>query len=193
VVVYARNPSKLPKELVPRLEIIEGTLESVDGLTKAIHGVDVILSALGPVVRAGPFHSLNAPLAKAYEQILDIMKAEGVKRLIALGTTSIKDKKHDKFSLTFLALVSGVATFATSAWHDVVECGKVIMNNGEDIEWTIVRVPVLTDAKDNQFVAGYVGDGKTKPWLSRTAYANFVMEEVVKRNWVHQLPLVSSP
>jgi len=195
VVVYARSPGKLPEEIRihERVTIVEGQLDDVQALTRAITGVDAVLSALGPPVLHGPFHHAGAPLAKAYQRILDIMKRRGVRRLIALGTTSIKDPAHDKFSATFFALVTGVMVLASTAYHDVQEFGKAIMNSGEEIDWTIARVPVLTDKHSTEYIAGYVGDGKTKPFLSRAAFAHFVVEELSKNQWVHKLPLVSSP
>jgi len=63
----------------------------------------------------------------------------------------------------------------------------------KEIQWTIGRVPILTDKDDDESIAGYVGDGKTKAWLSRKALAAFVVQELAKNQWIQQQPLVSSP
>lgn len=50
IVVYARNPQKLPPDLASHasLVIIKGELTNADALYKAFAGIDVVLSALGP-------------------------------------------------------------------------------------------------------------------------------------------------
>ncbi|KZV85116.1 NAD(P)-binding protein [Exidia glandulosa HHB12029] len=193
VVIYARSPSKLPPEIKvhDRVTIVEGQLDDVQALTKAIQGVDAVLSALGPRVTAGPFHSPGSPLAQGYKVLLEVMQRAGCKRLILLGTASIKDKEHDKFSATFFALITGVMTLASTAYYDVVSIGKVVMES-DGVDWTIARVPVLTDQHNTEYIAGYVGDGKTKAWLSRPAFARFVVDELERGAWIKKLPLVCS-
>ncbi|CCM01291.1 uncharacterized protein FIBRA_03340 [Fibroporia radiculosa] len=190
VVVYARSPGKLPPSITDSVSVtvLEGQLTDADALTKAIEGVDAVLSALGP----GASHPSNTPLAHAYSLVIDIMKKHGVRRLIALGTASIKDE-HDKFSVTFAALVSGIMIFAHSAYNDIVAIGDTIRSQGEDLEWTIVRVPLLNNHGTREVVAGYVGDGKTKTTLSRTAFAVFIIGELEKNEWGKKAPLICSP
>jgi len=91
VVIYARSPGKLPEEIVAheRVTIITGQLGDLEPLTRALQGVDAVLSALGPRVTNGPFHGSDTPIAKGYHALLQAMEAAQCKRLIALGTTSI--------------------------------------------------------------------------------------------------------
>lgn len=193
VVVYARSPQKLPESIVshPGVTIVEGQLTDAAALSKAMEGVHAVLSTLGPAVKSGPFHPGNTPLAHAYELLIELMNKANIKRLIALGTASIKDE-HDKFSLQFAVLVSGVAIFAHNAYKDVVAIGNVIRGS-HDLDWTIVRVPILTDNKDTASIAGYIGDGKVNTTLSRAAYAVFAIKEVEANEWCQKAPLISSP
>ncbi|TFY70106.1 hypothetical protein EVJ58_g44 [Rhodofomes roseus] len=157
-----------------------------------MRGVDAVLSALGPSTKSGPFHPSDTPLAHAYSLVIAVMKEQGVSRLIALGTASMKDE-HDRFSIVFAALVSGVALFARNAYKDVVAVGEVIRTEGADLQWTIVRVPILTDNDTTEVVAGYVGDGKTKTTLARAGFAHFLVTELEKGEWCQKAPLISSP
>lgn len=145
--------------------------------------------ALGP----GAKHPSGTPLAFAYARIMDAMKKHGVKRLIALGTGSITDPK-DKFNLQYWALVQAISTFARNAYKDIVAVGETIREKGAklDLEWTIARVPLLTDHESKEFLTGYIGDGKTNTSLSRAAFAAFVVGEVEKRQWVNKAPIVCS-
>lgn len=94
VIIYARSPGKIPQDIIAneRVAVIHGDLEDVAALTSAIVGADAVISALGPAVRHGPFHSAGNPLAHGYERIVQVMSSNGIRRLIALGTASIKDK-----------------------------------------------------------------------------------------------------
>lgn len=118
VIIYARNPSNLDDSVTQNelVTVIKGELTDVAALQQAMTGVDAIISALGPKVSKGPFHPSDTPLAKAYGLVLKLMNEMNIKRIILLGTASMKDV-HDKFSLEFKALVGGVAIFATNAYR----------------------------------------------------------------------------
>jgi nucleoside-diphosphate-sugar epimerase len=193
IVLYVRSPEKIPGDLAnnPSVIIIEGQLGDTEKLTKAMEGVEVVLSALGPSVTRGPFHPSDTPLAHAYSHIIDIMHQQGVKRLICLGTTAIKDPA-DKFNLAFSILIKGVSTLARNAFNDVVAIGETVRTAGADLDWTIVRVPLLRDSESSNVAAGYVGDGKTCTLLTRLGFAVFVVGEIEKREWVKKAPLISS-
>ncbi|KAJ8520557.1 hypothetical protein ONZ45_g2611 [Pleurotus djamor] len=193
VVVYARSPEKLPSDISSdtRVVVIKGGLTDRDDLEKALEGVDAVVSLLGPIVTKGPFHPSGTPIAKGYAILVELMKKLSIKRLIALGTASITDPE-DKFDLKFAALVAGVATFARSAYKDVVAWGEVIRKDGAELDWTIMRVPVLTSDASKAYGAGYIGHPGTSMWLSRAAGAAFAVEEIEKREWVKKAPLVHS-
>jgi len=193
IILYVRSPEKIPDDLRANTSIIviRGQLDDHDALSKAMEGVDIVLSALGPSVKRGPFHPSDTPLAHAYVRIIEIMHRHKVKRLICLGTTSITDPA-DKFNLAFSILIKGVATLARHAYNDVVAIGQNIRTLGADLEWTIVRVPILTDKETKDVIAGYVGDGKTNTFLSRVGFAAFVIEEIETRNWIQKAPLICS-
>ena len=197
VVILARSPQKLPKDISehPSVTVIEGQLTDAEVISRAMQGVHAVLSALGPPVGviAALTYSSHLPLAHAYSSIIAAMKQHNVKRLLLLGTTSMKDE-HDHFSARFAALISGVAVFAHHAYRDVVAIGAVVRGDeGRDLIWTIARVPILTSSGSKAVVAGYVGDGKTGTTLPRAAFAAFVLKELEENQWCRKAPLISSP
>ena len=108
VVVYARSPEKLPLDLLehPSVKVVKGSLEDANLIRQAFSvegGIDAVMSALGPPVTG--FHPKDAPIARAYERVFEVMREKGVKRIIVLGTASIKDPL-DAFDLTFKAMVT---------------------------------------------------------------------------------------
>lgn len=196
VIVLARSPKKLPESIVsnPSVTVVEGQLTDVELVDRTVAGIDAVLSALGPPVTvvSGITYPSSKPLAHAYTVVIDAMKKHGVKRLILLGTASMKDEL-DRFSVVFATLVTGVNVFAHQAYKDVVAIGELVRSQGDSLDWTIVRVPVLTNDSNEAFVAGYVGDGHVQPKLSRAAFAAFVFKELEAGEWLCKAPLVSSP
>lgn len=194
VILYVRSPDKIPDDLKSNrsIIIIKGELDARDSLSKAMEGVTAVLSALGPSVKRGPLHPSGTPLAHAYSLIIEIMIANNVNRLILLGTASITDPA-DKFNLAFSVLVTGVKTFARNAYNDVVAIGNTVRTEGAELEWTIVRVPMLTEKPTEAVIAGYIGDGKTNTFLSRAGFATFVVGEIEKKEWVRKAPLICTP
>jgi len=193
VVVYARSPQKLPERLRehPDVTIVTGELEDAQALDTAFAGggVDAVLSALGPTFG----NPSGTPIARGYAAVIEAMRRAGVKRLIALGTASIKDDAHDAFSVVYAAMVAAVAFGARSAYKDIIAIGDVIRTS-QDIDWTIVRVPVLKNDENRVVRVGYVGDGAAGAayTLSRRGFAVFVVQELEKGEWTKKLPLITS-
>ncbi|KAF8802666.1 NAD(P)-binding protein [Phlegmacium glaucopus] len=190
IVIFARSPQKVPEDLAQNsaITLIKGEFKDLDALSTAVEGVDVVFSALGPSAN----HPAGNIIATFYGHLIDLMNKYNVKRIILLGTASITDSK-DKPSWIFKLLVAGVRLAAHTAYLDIVAVGEVIRTRGDALDWTIVRVPLLTDRESEGVVAGHIGDGKTGTHLSRKAYAAFTVHEVEKREWVKEAPLISSP
>jgi putative NADH-flavin reductase len=195
LVLLVRSPQKIPDDLSSnsRVTVIIGQLTDLELLTNSMEGVDVVCSALGPSVKKGPFHPSGEPLAHAYEGVIEAMKKHDVKRLFALGTASIV-APEDKFDIKFSALVTGVATFARNAYKDVVKIGETIKKQDE-LDWIIVRVPLLNDKPRRDVIAGFIGDGKTNTSLSRIGFGVFVVAQLKDENspWIKKAPMLCIP
>jgi len=190
IVIFARSPQKVPEDLAQNsaITLIKGELTDLDALSTAVEGVDVVLSALGPIAN----HPAGNIIATFYGHLIDLMNKYNVKRIILLGTASISDPK-DQFSLIFKLLIAAVRIARHTSYLDIVAVGEVIRTKGDALDWTIVRLPILTNIDSEEVVAGHVGDGKTGIYLSRKAYAAFTVHEVEKKEWVKEAPLISSP
>lgn len=193
LVVYARSPHKLPPDLHshPSITVITGQLTDVDNLTEAVKGVDAVLSFLGPPSRSLTSHPRSTPIAHAYTALIEAMKKHGVKRLIAMGTPSIVDAS-DKYNFKLRLIVNIVYWIAYGAYKDILALAEVIRKEGEDLDWTIVRVPLLTNGTGQGVIVGYIGDGKTGATLTRAGFATFVLQELDQGDWIHKSPIISS-
>ncbi|CAE6462485.1 unnamed protein product [Rhizoctonia solani] len=198
VTIYARNPAKLPEDISCHESVIitKGELTDEDSLRHAIRNTHAILSNLGPGTTPSHFpgaHPSDLPLAKAYSRILRIMKEPdiGCKRIILLGTVSIPDP-NDKQDMAIWTLVQGVKWTAYDAYADEVAIGETVRREGNGIEWTIVRVPLLTKSENEAVVAGYVGGPRMGTHVSRAGFAAFCLSELVRREWVLKAPMIAS-
>ena len=190
IVIFARSPDKVPEDIAHQssVTLIKGELTDLDALSTAVQGVDVVLSALGPLVGGHPPGNI---IATFYGHLIDLMTEHNIKRIILLGTGSISDPK-DKFSLTLKLLIAIVRFTSYNAYSDMVAIGEVIRTKGDALDWTIARVPVLTNNESEEVVAGHVGDGITGFTLSRKAFAAFVVHEVENMEWIKEAPFISS-
>ncbi|KAJ7275420.1 NAD(P)-binding protein [Mycena haematopus] len=208
IVLYVRTPEKLPEDLKQNLNciVIQGQLDDDDALSKALEGVDIVLSALGPAQfthSSGTYHLIQSqfsisilpdtPLAHAYERIIRLMKIHGVNRLLALGTASIEDSS-DHFNVAYYSMVKGASISMRNAYKDIRAIGAVIRASNLE-HWTIARVPILRNDTSKQVIAGYIGDGKTKNhlFLNRIGFAAFLVDEIGKHEWDRKAPLLVSP
>jgi putative NADH-flavin reductase len=193
--IFARSPSKLASTITssPSVTIVEGSLSDRDAVKRTVHGADAVLSTLGPSLSVGTaVHGLkdhSTPIADGYKVILDVMKEEGVKRLIALGTVSNQDEQDGRSILTW-GMVTAVWVFLHSAWKDVVECGKEIQQSG--LDWTIARVGRLTQGEGGKVEAGFIGKGASGVRLARKDLGKWYLDELELGKWIHQMPVVYS-
>ncbi|KAI0318173.1 NAD(P)-binding protein [Amylostereum chailletii] len=191
IVVYARAPKSLPAHIATHRDVvvIQGQLTEEDALSKAMEGVQIVLSALGP---SPALHPGGTPLAKGYRVVLRLMEHHRVRRIILLGSPSMKDER-DKPTVVFTAARASVQAIARNAYKEMVAIGKVINEAPEGIDWTIVRVSRLMNGERREVVAGYLGEGKIGTAVTRAGFAAFVMEEIQKQQWTRQRPLICTP
>lgn len=179
---YARNPAKLPSH--ERLTVIAGQLDDAQLISSAIAGSDAVLSLLGPGVKADDV----PPLLTGYRNIVAAMREHGVRRLVAIGTPSMRDESDGK-DWKVDTLVWLIRRFQPAAYNALVEIGQIIRESG--LDWTIVRVPFLRDGpRTGEVNVRRVGQ-KGRLRLTRANAADFILKQATDPTYVHQAPFVS--
>ncbi len=185
VTVFARTPSKISIQH-NHLKIVKGELTESDKIENAVKGAHAVISVLGPTQK-----TKGLIIADGTKNIVEAMKKNDVKRVIATATASFKDPK-DKFQFGFAFGVFMVKTLIKDGYNNIVLTGKYISES--DLDWTIVRLPMLSNKPANgKIQQGYTGDGKVNLFsLSRVDLADFLLLQVDDRKWLYKSPVISN-
>lgn len=138
VVAVVRDPSRLPAGL-PGLTAVTADVTDPDALGEAVSGRDAVISALGPRGR-GPATICTDGAAAASTA----MRRHGVRRLIVVSNSGMHvDDRDGPFTRRVVKPILGRVLAA--AYADMQRMEDLV--SATDLDWTIVRPPMLTDGK----------------------------------------------
>ena len=182
VVALARTPSKVTVKS-DRLRVVQGDILDGTSVEAAVQGADAVLSVLGP--------SNNKPdftISKGMDNILSAMGKHGVRRLIISAGAGVRDPQDQP------KLIDKIAGFALKVIsRNVVADMQAVVDKvrASDRDWTIVRVPMLTDEPSRETLkVGYVGD--ISPRISREDMAVFMLRQVQDDTHLRKAPAISN-
>jgi nucleoside-diphosphate-sugar epimerase len=183
VMALARDPAKLASG--DGLTVIEGQLTDTDAVARSVQDAEAVISLLGPPSKG---RIEVAPILDGYRNIVAAMGTHGVRRLVALGTPSIIDPA-DRREPAFSMLVAVGKRIKPSAYRIMVGISEIV--RASDLDWTIVRVPLLTDGPRTERInVRTVGD-KGGIRLSRANAAAYFLLQAEDTTRVGQAPLIT--
>jgi nucleoside-diphosphate-sugar epimerase len=185
VKTLARNPEKLA-DIKDKVEIIEGSVFDPSALEATIEGAEAVLSTIGPPQRNPGNPELYE---KAMKDIVRIMDKDGIKRYIHIGGAVHAGGENESWPLNrrflrlFLRLFGKPILIAKNLEWEVLKTS--------DLDWTLVRPPQIVKGKatgklsaDEKNLAGMQADVDD--------LTDFMLEQIVTKNWIRKAPLVSS-
>jgi putative NADH-flavin reductase len=183
VTSYVRTPSKLMTQHA-HLKVVQGDIADANRVEAAVAGADAVVSVLGPRKE----QQGNA-VAQGTNHILAAMKKHGVRRFVMAAGAGVRDPKDKPKPIDYVfSFLLGV--LSKKAVDDMTETVRLARESG--LEWTIIRVPRLTDhPKTDQIKIGYLGSDVTTQ-ISRADMAAFMLKEVERRDYIHQAPVISN-
>lgn len=132
VTALVRTPDKINHE---NLTVIQGNVLKKEDIARAMHGVDVVLSALN--TDGGTTLTESMPL------VIDAMKKEGIKRIITIGTAGILQSRVSRELLRYQSSESKrKLTRAAEEHHKVYD---MLQQSG--LDWTVVCPTYLPDGE----------------------------------------------
>jgi putative NADH-flavin reductase len=166
VVVLARNPDKLALKN-PGLSIIQGNVKDVKAVEQTITGADAVLSVLGPTSNDPSFE-----VSQGVTNILAAMKKQGVRRLVISAGAGVGDP-NDAPKLFNHVMNFLLKLMAKNVLADMSKAVEMVRTS--DLDWTVVRLPMLTDdPKTGSVKVGYVGKGMGSR-IARADIADFML------------------
>jgi uncharacterized protein len=134
VTVLVRTPEKIQIN-DENLTIIQGNVLNKDDIGCAMHGIDVVISALNT--------DGTTTLSESMPLIIEAMENEGIQRIITIGTAGILQSRTTSNSLRYQSSESKQkSTRAANEHHKVYD-----MLKQSTLAWTIVCPTYLPDGE----------------------------------------------
>jgi len=164
VTVYVRSPEKI-KESHDNLKIIEGSMLSIESLTNAMQGHNVVISCLG-----GEANKKSSIISDMTMNIVKAMKTNGIKRIASIATAGV----HDEFSFFTSLIVKVFYKHVINDHKGAVEC--ILSNN---LDYTIARPLSLIDGSlTKEYRCTDKGVPKGGKNISREDLAYFLLDAI---------------
>ena len=182
VVALARNPSKLDLSS-DRLTIVQGSVLDPACVDRVIAGADAVISVLGPSTNQPTFE-----VSQGMGHILAAMRKHNVRRIVLSAGAGVPDP-GDRPGLFDRAIHILLQAKARNVYLDMLKTVDLVRQSG--LDWTVIRVPMLTDGPQTGAVkVGMVGKG-TGPRLARAALAAFLLKQVSSDQYIRKAPVIS--
>ncbi|KAJ6571742.1 hypothetical protein B0H19DRAFT_1255679 [Mycena capillaripes] len=193
--LYVRSRDKLPAGVEKQTRVVEGSLTDERALLEAMEGVDTVVSLLGAYVSLSGFvfRTKTTPIADSFPGILSAMRAKGAKRILALSTPSFYPDPSEVFPLKWSLAGIMPKIIVPQGDAEMMAIAQAVAD-ADDLDWTVFRVPHLTEeAADLPVAAGLLGpDFKGTLNLSRASMAVWILKEMEERRWVKKAPVLGN-
>lgn len=170
-------------------------------LSTAMAKCSVVLSLLGPSI-----HDKNIDptvLADIYKySIFPTMHQHGVRRILAMGTLSLK-RPEDQWNFFHFIILIFMRLLASAIYRCIHNVAEVFEEEGSGLDWTIFRIAQIPgesdeaswkrDRKLGELFTGWVGEVEWSSSVARSGLARWLVDAVEGRayGWVGKMPAVS--
>ena len=183
VTAFARDASKLATRRHERLKVVQGDVLNPKDVEQAVVNTHAVLSTIGHTKT-----SSKDVLSEGIKNIVAAMNKHGVRRLVSLTGAGVRDPK-DEPKLVDRVIGSLLKLVQSDLLEDSIGQARVIRES--DLEWAIVRTPVLSEgAKKGEYRVGYV-DKESGTRLSRADLADFMLKQSTDATYLHRAPVIS--
>ncbi len=182
VVALVRMAAKLSIADVG-LTVIEGDATNAGDVVQVIEGADAVVSMIAPMPGG-----TEGMMKTVSENIIAAMRQHGARRLIVTSGAAVRDP-NDTPGVLHRLMGRVVKIVGPKMLSDMESAVAVIRDS--DLDWTVVRAPVLTDGpRTGLYRVGYVS-ADLGMRVSRADFADFVLTELADCRWVRKMPAVS--
>ncbi|GHG18946.1 MULTISPECIES: NAD(P)-dependent oxidoreductase [Amycolatopsis] len=170
VTAVVRDPAKLP---LPATEVVVAGFADHDKLTAAVAGRDAVISAVGSRDR-GPTTVCVDGARAAIEA--------GAKRLLVVSASGMHTEGDGFFTRSLVKPL--LNTFLKHGWADMLAMEAVV--EATDLDWTIVRPPMLLDGPRTGKVASRLDGNVRRFTIRRADVAAYLLDAVADPTLIRQ-------
>ncbi len=185
VTAFVRNPAQLITRPA-HLTVVPGDATDLDAVERAVAGANAVISVLATSGTQAVAHT--RPLTRSTQNILAAMHKYGVRRLVQ--SAAGLPQPGDAADLRFQALMAFVKLIAPASHADTT--GSVQVVRASDVDWTIVRMPLPTNAPPTGQVQAGPVSAAIGMRIARADAAAFMLREVQAAQYLRQAPVVCS-
>lgn len=182
---FARSTSKLTIDSAG-LEKRDGDALRPDDVAKALEGCDVVVQSLGVAFGLEMVVNGTTLFSRATRILVDAMRAQGPRRLIAITGIGAGDSRG-RLGFLYDGIMFPLILKRVYDDKDVQE--QIIKASG--LEWTIARPGILTDAPAT---GHYLASSDPKDWragpIPRADVGRFIADEVETGKFIGKTPVV---
>jgi len=185
VTALVRNPSAIARN-DPRLTIVQGDPTNAADLEKVLTRQDVVLSTLG--ARTNKRTTLRTDVAR---NLVAGMKKYRVRKLVWLDAAGVGSSKEFVRRSSFFFGRIIIPLFLNHMYEDAEVADTIIEKSGSD--WVIVRPMSFTNRSKTGNVSVVTDMSLTAQLrlrITRVDVAAFLVEQVVKDDYVGQMPII---
>jgi putative NADH-flavin reductase len=172
-------------EYKDKIVIKKVDIYSVDSISEAINGADVIISQLG----SGSVGAAMDPTdlySTSARNILAAMKKQSIKRVLL--TSSAGCEYDENFSWIYRAIVRRLIM---NTYMDMARLETIVEESYTDMDWTILRPSYLINAEKNKkFFARERQLRHGSYQITRKDFAKFCVHEAENGLWIKGHPAV---
>jgi len=181
VTAFVRDPARLGVTHA-RLAVVKGDVGDAAAVARGVAGQEAVLSALG----VGKPLQHDQTVVDGIGHIVRAMEASGVRRLVYLSTSGVRESSPRTGLLIRLAAAGPIRHEVGD--HEIKE--SVVRSSA--LDWTIVRAPLLTNGRrTGQYRAGEeIAARWPLPMLSRADVAEFMLRQLDDAAFVGKAPSV---
>ena len=181
-----RTPDKL-EVTDPKLTLVTGELSDRAAIDAAVRGADAVIGALGPSLNR---RATGMPLVQGTQNIVDAMRAAGVRRYVGMATPSLRDPRDRRSLLGMIVPIMG-RLLLPRAYRELLAMSQIV--TASDLEWTIARFTRPTDGPAKGTVrAGFLGRDKLGAAITRADIATFLLDQLDDTRFIRASPAFSN-
>lgn len=167
----------------PHLSIIQCDATQQTDVENLITGCDVVVSFIGHVKKSPP-----RVQTQSIQVIVTAMKQKGIKRIVSLTGTGVR------FPGDTIPFIDRIMNFVITVIdpdrvNDGIAHAEVL--KASELEWTILRVLKLQNARPTEFVPK--AHGVTKLFVGREEVAKAALQVIEDHSFVREAPILSKP